>query len=90
MANNISTLSQYFQASVRARQTAGTIIAMRCFEILKNYCYFVGYLCGYYDLLGLEGRGIESRQEAQFSAPFRPAARPTQPSLQWVPSHSRG
>jgi hypothetical protein len=39
---------------------------------------------------GLEGPGIESRWGRDFPPLSRPAPRPTQPSVQWVPGHSRG
>ena len=40
----------------------------------------------------LDDPGIESRWEARFFAPVQtvPAARPTQPPVQWVPGLSRG
>jgi hypothetical protein len=34
---------------------------------------------------GLDGPGIESRWGRDFSQPSRPALRPTQPPIQWVP-----
>ena len=38
----------------------------------------------------LDGPGIESRWGRDFCHPIRPALRPTQPPVQWIPGHSRG
>ena len=39
---------------------------------------------------GLDGTGIESRWGRDFPRPSRPALRPAQPPIQWVPGLSRG
>jgi len=39
---------------------------------------------------GLDGPGIESRLGQDFPHPSRPALRPTQAPIQWLPGLSRG
>jgi hypothetical protein len=48
-----------------------------------------GSVVGIATAYGLDGPGIESRCGRDFPHLFRPALRPTQPPVQWVPS-SRG
>jgi hypothetical protein len=49
-----------------------------------------GSIVGIATAYALDGSGMESRWGRDFSHLSRPAPRPTQPPVQWVPGPSRG
>ena len=57
---------------------------------VKIYVDGPGSVVGIATAYGLDGPGIESRWGRDIPHMSRPALRPTQPPVQWVPCLSRG
>jgi len=65
------------------------LLTLRILGILRLTCG-PGSVVGIATAYGLDGPGIESWWRQDFPHLYRPALRPTQPSLKWVPGLSRG
>ena len=68
-----------------------------CHRTLQIFFYWVpcnlggpGSVVGIATGYGMDGPEIESRWGRDFPLLSRPALGPTQPLVQWIPSHSRG
>jgi hypothetical protein len=60
------------------------------FPLKKGYVGSLKFRCYYLQYVHASSPGIESRWGRDFPHLSRPALRPTQPPVQWVPGLSRG
>jgi hypothetical protein len=70
-------------------QYAFVVLAGATLPSVHTYASGPGSSDGIATAYGLKGPGIESRWGRDFPQLFRPALRPAQPPVQWVPGLSR-
>jgi len=92
---SVSTVCSLKMKAFRSFETLVATVRCVCPSIIPFYCFRGwdvgrGSSVGIATRYGLDGPGIESRWRRDFPHPSRPALRPTQPPIQWVPGLSRG
>jgi predicted nucleic-acid-binding Zn-ribbon protein len=73
-----------------AEKSVRYIIIMDDLQIFTNLYWRLGSIVSIATAYGLDGPGIESQWGRGFPHLSRPALRPTQPPVKWVPGLSRG